>query len=175
MLYSIQQYQAAQETFYSKYEDLPGDMTDAYDYWGSACNSTDTKCNGDGDGDIELSGTADDNEVFRLWQHLVLSELLDEGFDGEGNGTGDQADPGVNVPVSARTKVGFAIIYGNIDGGTSRNEIRIGAFQANALLGNSALSPRRVRISFMGRCSNSSETEQPMPGMLLTREAGTTA
>lgn len=143
MIYGISQHQATIESFNVKYEDYPGDMSDAFDYWDSECDATDSNCNGDGDGDIELSTTAADNEVYRVWQHLLLAGLIDGGFTGEGGTGGDQADIAINIPSSPRSKTGYIVIYDE-DYGRDRNEIRIGGFSTGTALLGAALSPKEA-------------------------------
>jgi Tfp pilus assembly protein PilV len=139
----IQSYQAAVESFDYKYDELPGDMVDAHDFWGSNCNATASKCNGDSDGEIDLSSTADDNEAFRAWQHLALSGFVDGSYTGEGAGSGAQADIGLNVARSKRSKVGYMILWGDF-GPSSRNEIQIGAYRANAGATDSSVTPKEA-------------------------------
>ncbi len=147
MIYGVSQHQASIESFNVKYEDYPGDMVDAHDYWDDGADGvcgTATQCNGDGDGEIELSTTANDNEAFRVWQHLLLAGLIDGGFTGTGNsGDGDQADVGINIPETPRSKVGYMVMYGNLNG-SDRNEIRIGAFSVGTAVRAAALNPREA-------------------------------
>ena len=99
------QYQTAVMTFKDKYFALPGDMTNATDFWGAKSNctsddSTDVTCNGNGDGDIR---TSDDG--FRAWQHLALAGLIEGAYTGTrggGGGTGHatNAVAGFNVPAA---------------------------------------------------------------------------
>ncbi len=87
----LNKYKTAVDTFQTQYASLPGDMPDATDYWGTAATcpgtvatpSTDkTTCNGDGDGKIEYFGVATSSEIFRFWQHLVNSELIEGRYTG---------------------------------------------------------------------------------------------
>jgi prepilin-type N-terminal cleavage/methylation domain-containing protein len=76
----INKYQAAINTFKAQYEYLPGDIPNAYSYWGStfSCsdNTTDSGCNGDGDRYIDHSGT----EKFKMWMHLQGAKLVGGSF-----------------------------------------------------------------------------------------------
>jgi prepilin-type N-terminal cleavage/methylation domain-containing protein len=144
MIYGISQHQASMESFEVKYDDLPGDMVDAHSYWDNGLDTicgTAVQCNGNGNGHIELSGSALSNESFRMWQHLLLARLIEGSFTGEGRGTGNQADPGINVPSSPRSKVGYVVLYGQLNG-SERNEIRIGAYETDAAATAAALSAR---------------------------------
>lgn len=144
----ISSFQVAIEGFDSKYNNLPGDMSDAYTYWATSCAnsgspSTDTtRCNGNGDGKIDFS-SADgglDSESYRAWQHLVLADFLGGGYSGIAATSAAQADIGINVPASKRTKVGYSISYSDTGDG-SRNEINLGSFYAAHVNTNAALTP----------------------------------
>jgi prepilin-type N-terminal cleavage/methylation domain-containing protein len=63
-------YKKAMLDFQTKYNELPGDMTAATNYWS-------TSGNGDGDGLIEWSG-----ESYRMWQHLYLAGFVKEVYNG---------------------------------------------------------------------------------------------
>ncbi|PIR37102.1 MAG: hypothetical protein COV35_10920 [Alphaproteobacteria bacterium CG11_big_fil_rev_8_21_14_0_20_39_49] len=76
-------------------------MRNANSYW-PGCNSgaTATQCNGNGnkfigwDGaDSGSSNGTDDNETFRAWQHLSLSNLISRTFSGVSLGGTDLATP----------------------------------------------------------------------------------
>lgn len=81
------QIKAAVLTFKLQYNQLPGDMSNAYDYWSAACDATPSKCNGNNDRLIAYTGgPADDDEINRVWQHLTLSQI----FPGTYNGIGER-------------------------------------------------------------------------------------
>lgn len=135
-------YQNAIEGFFSKYGALPGDMPDAFTYWDDGANGvcgTATQCNGNNNGIITVDSGLLDSESYRLWQHLLLSEFLEGGYTGVATST-IQADIGINIPASKRTKVGYSIYSANTGDGV-RNEINLGAFFASNLNTNSALTP----------------------------------
>lgn len=76
------------ESFYAfreKYKALPGDMPDAYEFWGAGCgsntNALNTGCNGNGNGRI---GRYENAENAKLWEHLSLAKLVTNSFDGTG-------------------------------------------------------------------------------------------
>lgn len=85
------QYANAIFAFRDKYKSWPGDIADAYDYWGSTCgaNSTDrfAGCNGDGNGLIQYAPAG---ENVKAWEHLWLAGLVVV----QASGTG--ADNGAN-------------------------------------------------------------------------------
>jgi prepilin-type N-terminal cleavage/methylation domain-containing protein len=140
----ISMYQNAVEGFFSKYGALPGDMPDAWTYWddgtNTVCGTTATECNGNNDGVIDIGTTGgSDSESYRFWQHLLLAEFIGGGYTGKAT-TSMQADIGINIPASKRTKVGYSV-YSADTGGGARNEINLGAFWASNLNKNSALTP----------------------------------
>ena len=74
----INSIKVAIKAFELQYDAMPGDMTDAFDYFGAVCG-TDTPassggCNGNGD--TFVNGQA---EHKRAWQHLSLSEVYNSG------------------------------------------------------------------------------------------------
>ncbi len=102
-------YVAATNTFRDKYFALPGDMTNATAFWGTAhataatcvtTASTNTAtCNGNGDG-IVVPSTGS-NESFRYWQHLANAGLIEGRYSGISDGTANTyvTTPN-NAPVS---------------------------------------------------------------------------
>ena len=66
----LNNYKTAFHTFRLTYDAYPGDLQDAYDYWGSSCDSDANKCNGNNNGLIDRN-----TESFRAWQHLGLSNI----------------------------------------------------------------------------------------------------
>jgi len=93
-------YETAVNTFQIKYSQLPGDMPNAYSFWGSGCGTdsttADTGCNGNGDGRISLDG-----ENLKAWEHLSLSGLIAGKFNGVSGAGGTGALTLDNIPKSA--------------------------------------------------------------------------
>ena len=108
----FQKYQTSVNTFKLKYNQLPGDMKNATDYWGSAhatpatCltttgSGTET-CDGNGDGKIDYAAGANRyGETFTFWQHLANSEIISGNYTGIA-GSVDYRDAviGANSPES---------------------------------------------------------------------------
>lgn len=71
-------------TFRDKYFQLPGDLSNAYQFWGATCGADTTApstgCNGNGDGFISLDG----GEAVKAWEHLALSGLISGSYDATG-------------------------------------------------------------------------------------------
>ncbi len=85
----------AVETFKQQYSAYPGDLANAFDFFGSDCgtdSAAPSGCNGDGNGSIH--GT---NEGYRAWQHLALAGNIKNLYNGV---VGAGCTPGVNVPES---------------------------------------------------------------------------
>lgn len=102
-------------SFRDKYFALPGDMTNATQFWGAAhatpatCRTTASTsaltCDGNGDGQIQTAdGGTTFSETFRAWQHLANAGLIEGQYTGVAASGGDlfNAIPGTNVP---RTRV----------------------------------------------------------------------
>jgi prepilin-type N-terminal cleavage/methylation domain-containing protein len=80
----VNSYQSAMQTFKGKFNCLPGDCGNAYDFFGTACSSVVIKCNGNGDGIVQNNSGNDDDESIRYWQHLSLSKLIKGSYSGVG-------------------------------------------------------------------------------------------
>ena len=68
----IQKFDSAVKGFQAQYNQLPGDMDRAYDYWDSECATEAGFCNGDGNGYIVLL------ESPRAWKHLSLAKYIND-------------------------------------------------------------------------------------------------
>ena len=73
--------QTAIEAFKLQYDQVPGDFTEASQYWPDCvddANYDENTCDGDGDKRI----TAHYNEDLRAWQHLSLAKILPKKYSG---------------------------------------------------------------------------------------------
>jgi prepilin-type N-terminal cleavage/methylation domain-containing protein len=97
--------------FVNKYESLPGDFSQAEQFWGSVTE------NGDGDGLIETPPTSDAGdfgEIFTFWQHLQLAGLINgsyTGLAGPDTAWGQASDVtiGENIPESSFDSGGWGV------------------------------------------------------------------
>ena len=85
-----QRFVAATQIFNEKYQALPGDITNATEFWGTAAAcpgthlqpSTDARtCNGNGNGMV-FGETPSSNESYRFWQHLANAGLISGTYSG---------------------------------------------------------------------------------------------
>lgn len=118
-----QQFVTAMHTFKDKYFYVPGDLPNAFDFWGTEAGCTDVNvssdsagCNGDADGKIDHPGGG---EALRAWQHLALADLIPGTYTGAADGT-QIISAGVNVPegrvkgsIFTFTDLTGTSIYGN--------------------------------------------------------------
>ncbi|MBT4988946.1 MAG: type II secretion system protein [Rickettsiales bacterium] len=85
-----QQLKTAYFDFNMLYDAVPGDMNNAYDFFGTACGTDDViangGCNGDGDDSIES-----EDESFKSTQHMALASLVNGEYSGDVN-TGSSDD-----------------------------------------------------------------------------------
>ncbi|MES2985392.1 MAG: prepilin-type N-terminal cleavage/methylation domain-containing protein [Pseudomonadota bacterium] len=114
------------QTFREQYNGLPGDLSTATEFWGSAGgNGTDATCYGlqsansmatcNGDGDSRVDNNAYDYaERFAAWKHLSNARLVDGKYTGKTAGAQGSytQDVGVNV-LRAKIYSGFFDIYYN--------------------------------------------------------------
>jgi len=137
----LSQYQTAINSFLIKYDALPGDIVNAYNYWGAgegSCTNAHSDigagagCNGNGDGIITYAdGTIGPTagESSRLWQHLALAKMIPGSFSGT-----DLAD----VPqVKGLKDTGISMHY-RTSAGINTNILEVAA------AGNGAVFPSRV-------------------------------
>lgn len=108
----IEGYKSAIDSFQQQYNALPGDMNNATSFWTTAQNGGTAVANGDGNGQIGITGWQDYTETYYAWNHLTLSKFVPGTFSGSSS---VPAVPGLQVPASKYLEmVGFAIRY---DGG----------------------------------------------------------
>ena len=128
VLSDLTRYETAVQTFNGKYDQLPGDMSNAVSFWGAdaSCPNTPTNttpkaatCNGDGNGLISTfaSYPATFNELFRFWQQLANAGLIEGQYTGADGpaGSNQHAKIGVNVPASKFPRGGYSV-YAPVNG-----------------------------------------------------------
>lgn len=99
---------SAYQNFKYRYGAVPGDMSNAFTYWGSTCGTNDsgltTSCNGNGNGLVAFpgSGTTAPVEELKFWQHLTLSGMLPGSYTGTfaSSFPGGREGAGVNIPAT---------------------------------------------------------------------------
>ena len=159
-------YVTAMVTFKNKYFALPGDMTNATDFWGTATScptGTGTgTCNGDGDGRILFTSWTTSNESYRAWQQMSLAGLVNGQYSGQPASatTADVFDPGKNFPKSRMRGV-FVIMYNTapFTGQQPKNVLR--NYGASPYVG--ALGP-----SDMFEIDNKADDGKPGKGAIFT-------
>lgn len=122
-------YSGAVAQFRQQYGGLPGDLLDATNFWGddaaasvgcadaAVTDGAPGTCNGNNDGRIltVATGTPTYEEPYRAWQHLLLANLIQGDYNGRGGGaaagSGDSANPGINVPKSRVTNAAWSFGY----------------------------------------------------------------
>jgi prepilin-type N-terminal cleavage/methylation domain-containing protein len=82
----IEEYRIAINNFDMQYDALPGDFSEATDYWPDCEAGGSGNCQGDGNGTW-----LDAYEAVRMWQHLSLAELVPQSYSGKW-GSGGGAD-----------------------------------------------------------------------------------
>lgn len=109
--------------FRDKYFALPGDMTNATKFWGTAaaCPGTNaqpstnaTTCDGDGDNVFDANPSVGfGHEYFRFWQHLANAGLIEGTYAGvTGSGASSHSEAGFNVPASKINTGCWSMVYG---------------------------------------------------------------
>lgn len=106
------QFANAFAAFRLEYSAVPGDMDDAWDYWGVNCASTEGECNGDGNEMVERASSSDPGERVMAWKHLELAEIVSGSYTGLDVSGTPQYEIDVNIPgSSAYDMTGFFFLY----------------------------------------------------------------
>lgn len=115
----VDKYKTAFYVFRDKYFYLPGDMPNAFSFWGAAAGCTNTTvtdainggCNGNGDGTIgSLTAGGRQAEAFRAWQQLDLAGMIEGSYTGvTGPGNPNDVLLAVNSPESKISAAGYHI------------------------------------------------------------------
>ena len=131
----IEKYKTAVNTFKTKYNCIPGDCPNAYDYFGSACGKnvlmvgvganvgvnapvipnaggSDNACNGNGDGIISMywSGAANQENLL-FWQELALAGLISGNYNARTGGNNNWLVPNILVPAGRIGNTVYSIYY----------------------------------------------------------------
>lgn len=120
------EFERAAATFRSKYNCIPGDCGNAYDYFGSTCGTNATGisagCNGDGNGlidDQSSNAHAFRGEQVKFWQHLSLAQLINFNYSKDATNTTNtipKAIIGSTIPPAALNSLAWGSTYcGNMD------------------------------------------------------------
>ncbi len=77
-----QTYDGAYTSFQDKFNAVPGDMPNAWDYWGTDCATSAALCNGNGNFEIphNVNVITETYELIKAWKHLSLANLIDEDY-----------------------------------------------------------------------------------------------
>lgn len=150
IIVDINKLKIALNSFKLRYNALPGDMRNATQYWGIAAGTLGndatcraagstgmTTCNGNGNniiGGQVVTGHADDNELFRAFQHLSNAGLIEGSYTGiAGPGGSTHAQSGINTMKSDIVSSGFSLYtFGSV---TSAGSLFIGVYGLSAYLG----------------------------------------
>ncbi len=106
----VERYKSAFSRFQVEYQQLPGDMDNAYDYWGSKCGTNSSNCNGNGTSTLSQG----EEEGLLFWNHLYVSDLVDDYSEPISNREA-LCDQGVNMPYTAMDSVSMLPRYNSID------------------------------------------------------------
>lgn len=110
----IDRFRAATNTFRVRYSALPGDMANAYSFWGESCAADALSCNGNGNNDIYSSTVDGFKEYYQAWHHMEIAGLLAGAYTGANDANGN-CSFGMNVPSSKIYGAGYIIQVSNFD------------------------------------------------------------
>lgn len=78
----IQKVQAAYNQYKQKYNQVPGDDSNAFSYFGTDCAADAGSCNGNGDDDLRDDGDETYQESYMFWRHLYAEKLYNQNLSG---------------------------------------------------------------------------------------------
>lgn len=145
----IATYQSVFTQFTDKYQQLPGDMVDAYTYFdpsasGNICGSSAVVtssaagCNGNGDGLIDGSVTNAWRESLRGWQHLAAAGFVQGSFTGVTST--NRYDPGINIPLTTLENAsGYRMYYATSVYSLAGHFLMLGTVSSSTALGGPAI------------------------------------
>jgi prepilin-type N-terminal cleavage/methylation domain-containing protein len=122
VLTEIDGYKTAINSFKLQYNALPGDMPNAFVFWGTNCAATAAACNGNGNKFIgDGAGAAGwGAEGLRAWRHLGLAKLISGSYTGTYASGAVQI--GTDVPASRLKSAGYHYVA-DMTWGTKHIEI----------------------------------------------------
>jgi prepilin-type N-terminal cleavage/methylation domain-containing protein len=114
-------YQQAINAFRDKYLAIPGDMTNATQFWGAApsCPATagtgTQTCDGNGDRIFNNPPAASQyGEIFTFWQHLGNAGMIEGSYTGmAGSSAPGKHDVGINAPEGRLNNSGWGVTHWN--------------------------------------------------------------
>jgi prepilin-type N-terminal cleavage/methylation domain-containing protein len=99
-------------SFHLKYRYLPGDMPIAHEIWGDECDAIADRCNGDGNGHIDVATQGMHAEGLRFWQHMRLASMLPGIYSGYSVENPPLLEIGINIPrATAFLSAGYTVDY----------------------------------------------------------------
>lgn len=152
VLVELDSYKSSLNAFKMQYNGLPGDLSNAYSYWGASCAGSAGACNGNGDGVINLnSADATRKESFMSWKHMALARIIPGTYTGNSGLGNSESTPGLNTP-SSKLKGGewwiestSAWYRTNLDSLlVSRSAFIIGGHRSGSYDDNSLFTPKEA-------------------------------
>lgn len=178
-----QKFTQAVGLFQNEFRNLPGDMTNAIDYWGAAnstpatcvttASSSIATCNGNGDGSIVPSSGS--NESFRFWQHLTNAGLIVGTFDGITHGSTNYSATRENAPSGKiSNSLWLAWDYGTTTSGTLFDNSYGNSLQFGGALANNGPTASNLRPEEAWNIDTKLDDGKPGLGRVMTPWSGCT-
>lgn len=110
-------YETAMNSFKAKYDAIPGDMINATTYFPASASctfstvSTTQTCNGDGDGQIEISNGVL-REIYLFWQHLSFADMIEGKYVIAQSTPDPRGKGGYNLPAITWQDASLSIVVG---------------------------------------------------------------
>lgn len=149
-------YNRAVILFQDTYSYHPGDMADAYEYWGTDCAATEGACNGNGDGRIE------ETDDYQAANHLMLASMIGGGNYAGTSGGDPEYKIGHNV-IASSYRGGFRITYATVH--SRAGNVIIWGGESGGKLKGSVISPVQARLLDM-----KADDGKPTAGRVMSLE-----
>lgn len=114
----LNNFQTAYNAFGLEYDAVPGDFEDAWEYWGTECESAEAYCKGDGNGDIDSY-----TEKFNFWNHLALAGIIQGDYMGRFVSPGNMSVSGVNIYQSKNSEGAYEAYHGRLYNTRRKNSL----------------------------------------------------
>jgi prepilin-type N-terminal cleavage/methylation domain-containing protein len=115
----FQEYKTNYNTFTKRFNRVPGDMDNAFNFWGTECGANATVCNGNSDNIVNGIDNSSSDEVAKAWRHMKLADLAN------GDVTPIIATytglivVGENTPTASLDQAGYFITGGDLNANSS--------------------------------------------------------
>ena len=152
------EFKTAYNHFFARYEAIPGDFGNAYEFWPDQCSSSDF-CDGDNNDYIDSY-----DEAFLAWLHLANSNFIKGNFQGQGYLNDQTALGEYNSPAGPLPSTLYSMVYFTEDAYDDAHYVILGGFLQDDLGYSAWLTPQQALY-----IDEKMDDEAPETGSILGR------